>query len=151
MKFAVRNGLIATVIVRTIGELEAHIIVMTVGQISPDPRRQGTPCTTRLPLTKIVTAPSVVPVVLIMDALHAALTDSVVFLHMTITSDNLLMMTIALMRNSIAGMDQQRMTAFGAVIIITAVSGGEITIAAPHPHLHGAMTVVAGGSDSKKF
>ena len=72
---AVRNGLNATVIGQGIGGIKHQILTMTVGQISLDPKREATPRTTRFLLPKIVTGPHVVPVAVIMESVHAALTD----------------------------------------------------------------------------
>ena len=75
-----------------------------------------------------------------------------VLLHLAIGNDNMMMVTIEILRVAIATMDKPRATACGAMMMTTSVNGGAITIASPHLHLHGAITVimmmiiVAGGS-----
>ena len=77
-----------------------------------------------------------------------------VLLHLAIGNDNMMMVTIEILRVAIATMGKPRATACGAMMMTTLVNGGAITIASPHLHLHlhGAitvimiMTIVAGGS-----
>ena len=75
-----------------------------------------------------------------------------VLLHLAIGNDNMMMGTIEILCVAIATMDKPRATACGAMMMTTLVNGGAITIASPHLHLHGAitvimmMTIVAGGS-----